>query len=55
MDMREVDTKSLLGSTPVQRDKEMIFKFRCDQDKILVLGVSQTTDGHDVPPLRVCK
>ncbi|VDK44181.1 unnamed protein product [Taenia asiatica] len=55
VDMREIDTKSSLGSISVSKEKPNIFKFRQNLDKILVIGVSQPEDSVDVPPLRVVK
>lgn len=55
VDMREIDTKSSLGSISVLKEKPNFFRFRQNLDKILVIGVSQPEDSVDVPPLRVVK
>ncbi|KAL5109499.1 Rab GTPase-activating protein 1 [Taenia crassiceps] len=55
VDMREIDTKSSLGSTSVSKEKPNVFKFRQNLDKILVIGVGQLEDSADIPPLRVVK
>lgn len=55
IDIREVDTKSSLGSTSVPKEKSNLFKFRRNQDKVLVIGVSQPDESSAVPPLRVIK
>lgn len=55
IDIREVDTKSSLGSTSVAKEKSNLFKFRRNQDKILVIGVSQPNEGPTEPPIRIIK
>ncbi|VDL19057.1 unnamed protein product, partial [Hymenolepis diminuta] len=55
IDIREIDTKSSLGSTSVPKEKSNLFKFRRNQDKVLVIGVSQPDENPTVPPLRVVK
>ena len=54
IDIREMDTKSSLGSNSVPKEKSNLFKFRQNLDKILVIGVSQPDEGN-VPLLRVAK
>ncbi|KAM7535741.1 hypothetical protein Aperf_G00000090868 [Anoplocephala perfoliata] len=55
IDIREADTKSSLGSTSVPKERPNLFKFRRNQDKILVIGVSQPEESSDVPPVRVVR